>query len=53
MTELDPLVAQALSLLLGAITMAITSIVAYYFPRGHDRFDHEDDRKEKDDERET
>lgn len=53
MTGLDPLVAQALALLLGAIAAAITSIVAYYFPRGYDRFDHEDGRKEKDDERET
>ena len=53
MTALDPVVAQGLSILLGAIAMAITSIVAYYFPRGHDRFDHEDERKGKDDERET
>lgn len=49
---MDPLVAQGFALVLGAVAMAITSIVAYYFPRGHDRFDHDDERREQD-ERET
>ena len=40
MAEIDPSLGQALSILAGAIAMAIVSIVSYYFPKGHDRFDH-------------
>lgn len=40
MAEIDPALGQALSILAGAIAMAIVSIVSYYFPKGHDRFDH-------------
>ena len=47
-SSMDPLVAQGLSLLLGAIAMAITSIFAYYFPRGHDRYDDKENRRDDD-----
>jgi hypothetical protein len=40
--SLDPAVTQAISLLSGALAMAIISIVSYYFPKGHDRFDRDD-----------
>lgn len=40
MAVIDPALGQALSILAGAIAMAIVSIVSYYFPKGHDRFDH-------------
>ena len=46
-----PAVVQAVSLISGAIAMAIVSIVSYYFPKGHDRFDekrHESEEKTDD-----
>lgn len=50
MAAIDPVLGQALSILAGAVAMAIVSIVSYYFPKGHDRFDHEGKRKRDDDE---
>ena len=45
----NPAIAQAISIIAGAIAMAIVSIVSYYFPKDHDRFDKKDDVKEKGD----
>ncbi|HPQ84266.1 MAG TPA: hypothetical protein PLQ14_07365 [Actinomycetota bacterium] len=39
---MDPAVAQAIILLSSAVSMAITAVVAYYFPRGSDRFHRND-----------
>lgn len=44
---MDPAIAQAISIIAGAIAMAIVSIVSYYFPKDHDRFD---ERKHTEDE---
>lgn len=48
MAMIDPALGQALSILAGAIAMAIVSIVSYYFPKGHDRFDHHHHRANED-----
>jgi hypothetical protein len=47
---IDPVLGQALSILAGAVAMAIVSIVSYYFPKGHDRFDERERRHDDDDE---
>lgn len=52
MAVIDPVLGQALSILAGAIAMAIVSIVSYYFPKGHDRFDHKDKHRHDDDDEE-
>lgn len=48
---MDPAVAQAIILLSSAISMGITAIIAYYFPRGHDRFDRDTHHEYRRDER--
>lgn len=54
MAVIDPVLGQALSILAGAVAMAIVSIVSYYFPKGHDRFDRVEKRRyhEEDDDAE-
>ena len=41
LAELDPVLSQAISTLVGAIAMAIIAWSTYYFPRGHSRTDDE------------
>lgn len=43
-SALDPAVSQAIATIAGAVSMLIISLTSYYFPRGHDRFDKEDDK---------
>ena len=50
MGVIDPALGQALSILAGAIAMAIVSIVSYYFPKDHDRFDKYEHKDDDDDE---
>ena len=53
MAAIDPVLGQALSILAGAVAMAIVSIVSYYFPKGHDRFDAVERRHDDDDDDES
>lgn len=48
MATIDPALGQALSILAGAVAMAIVSIVSYYFPKGHDRFDEREEDSDGD-----
>lgn len=44
---LDPVLAQAISTLVGAISMAIIAFATYYFPRDHSHFELEKQRLER------
>jgi hypothetical protein len=39
LAALDPVLAQAISTLIGAISMAIIAFATYYFPRDHSNFE--------------
>ena len=47
---LDPAIAQAIATIAGALSMLIISAASFYFPRGKDRFDHDNHDDEEDDE---
>ena len=47
---LDPAIAQAIATIAGALSMLIISAASFYFPRGKDRFDHDNHDDGEDDE---
>lgn len=48
MSNLDPALAQAISIVAGAVAMAIISAASYYWPKGKDRFDENDHDEDND-----
>lgn len=45
---LDPAIAQAIATIAGALSMLIISAASYYFPRGKDRFNHDNSDEDED-----